>query len=369
MLDMQDKFELPKNVKQIGRGDNFLKVYIEDYAYTYLRQYGKQSSQKDKYCVLVGKIYKNQIEKIVVVKGVIRCNLKNSAEDTTMMSDRVKIFIEDEQKKYYPEHEIVGWMHATSEDIKKIFEYDNIFHRVNFIGNYKILYMLDYENEIEEVQSFRENGLNKLQGFYVYYDKNREMQNYMLDNKVDGDMGTKSLSDFKNKRPDNELDTNVRKYQVVNQSKMLASLSFTLLVMCIIMGFGVVKSLEKINDVESKVTFLNEGYVMLQEKIRNPEDAVQVMNNNGENGYNENSNISQQSESDYLNNADEEVAAATKNAEKKYTKYIVKKGDNLNKISFIHFNTTSKAKAIMEANKLSIADKIYEGQELTIPME
>ena len=47
-------FTFPSNVKQMGNIDKKLKIYIEDYAYTYLYQYAKTGGGSEKLAVLVG---------------------------------------------------------------------------------------------------------------------------------------------------------------------------------------------------------------------------------------------------------------------------------------------------------------------------
>jgi len=355
LLEFGDKFEIPKNVKQIGGVDNFLKIYMEDYVYNYLKQYAKGEGPKNKYCALVGKVHKNQLEKVIMIKGVIRCNLKSSFDDTSVMPDRIKLFIEEEQKNYYPDYEMIGWMHATDEDIKRAVEYDKLFHRINFNGGNKILFLTNYEDDVEEMYFFRDNMLTKLQGFYVHYEKNKEMQNYTSDNKIEPGLQTKRVADYKSKTIVTTKPNIIKNERNPNASRMMASLGFAMLIMCVIMGFGMIKSLEKINDVESKVTFLNEGYVMLQEKVNN-QDSVPVTANLAD-------------EEKQIAIGEEQSNLGTQDNKDKYTKYIVKQGDNLNKISFLHYNTTDKANKIMEANKLSSANKIYVGQELIIPMD
>ena len=359
MLEFGEKFEIPKNVKQIGGVDNFLKVYIEDYVYTYLKQYAISNESKNKYCILVGKIHKNQIEKIIVIKGVIRCNIKASSDDTSIIQDRIKMFIEEERKIYYPELEMVGWMHATDEDLKRVFEHDKLFHRINFSGSNKILLLANYEEDSEELYCFRDNTLVKVQGFYIYYEKNKQMQNYMQDNKIESDFQTKKVSDYKSRTIITTKPNLIKNDKSQIASKMVSNLGFAMLIMCVIMGFGMIKSLEKINDVESKVTFLNEGYVMLQEKVNNQEGTQAVTNPADE-------------EKQIANGQENAQISATSNNsqnQNKFTKYIVKEGDNLNKISFLHYNTIDNAKKIMNANNLSSSDKIYVGQELIIPTE
>ena len=45
---------LPKNVRQIGEPDSRFRVYMEDFAYTYLQKNGNYRPEQVKVCVLYG---------------------------------------------------------------------------------------------------------------------------------------------------------------------------------------------------------------------------------------------------------------------------------------------------------------------------
>ena len=44
--------KLPKNIRQIGEPDERLRVYIEDYAFTYLQKTGNYRQEQVKICAL-----------------------------------------------------------------------------------------------------------------------------------------------------------------------------------------------------------------------------------------------------------------------------------------------------------------------------
>ena len=80
----QKEFTFPVNVKQMGNIDKTLKIYIEDYVYTYMYQYAKTGGSKEKLMVLAGKhTYINDCD-VVIISGVIQA--KNTAEENGVLT-------------------------------------------------------------------------------------------------------------------------------------------------------------------------------------------------------------------------------------------------------------------------------------------
>ena len=61
----------PKNIKQIGDVSSDKKIYIEDYAFTYINSIAYNNPMIEQAGVLLGELQKDSEEKCVFVKGVI----------------------------------------------------------------------------------------------------------------------------------------------------------------------------------------------------------------------------------------------------------------------------------------------------------
>ena len=68
-------FTFPTKVKQMGAVDHRRKIYVEDYVYTYLYQYGKSHSCTEKVAALVGREIEIDGEEILMICGAtdIQC--------------------------------------------------------------------------------------------------------------------------------------------------------------------------------------------------------------------------------------------------------------------------------------------------------
>ena len=69
----------PKNIKQIGDVSSDRKIYIEDYAFTYIRSIAYGTPQEEQSGVLLGECQKSGEEKCLFIKGVIKA--RHSGED------------------------------------------------------------------------------------------------------------------------------------------------------------------------------------------------------------------------------------------------------------------------------------------------
>ena len=61
-----------KNIKQIGDVSSDRKIYIEDYAFTYIRSIAYGTPQEEQSGVLLGECQKSGEEKCLFIKGVIK---------------------------------------------------------------------------------------------------------------------------------------------------------------------------------------------------------------------------------------------------------------------------------------------------------
>ena len=68
----EGEFSLPSKTKQMGSIENEVKIYMEDYVYTYLYQYGKSGGGKEKLAALVGRHYNVEGQETLIISGAIQ---------------------------------------------------------------------------------------------------------------------------------------------------------------------------------------------------------------------------------------------------------------------------------------------------------
>lgn len=66
------EFAMPKRTKQMGGIEQRLRIFVEDYVYTYLYQYGRSGGGAEKLAALVGKYYELEGQRVLLISGAIQ---------------------------------------------------------------------------------------------------------------------------------------------------------------------------------------------------------------------------------------------------------------------------------------------------------
>ena len=75
--------KLPNNIRQVGTPGEKIKIYIEDYVYTYLNKLAQPENLYARGAVLFGKMYKTSIGKCIFISGAAACqNFELDLEET-----------------------------------------------------------------------------------------------------------------------------------------------------------------------------------------------------------------------------------------------------------------------------------------------
>lgn len=172
-------FKLPRNVRQIGQEKGGQKLYLEDYVVTFLKEMTHKNSMEFQFAVLLGNIIHLKEEVCVFVNGAVEAEDIELIEETRFSNETwSKIY--DCVKKYFPEQEIIGWF-ATRPGLPICLdERFRKLHTDNFSGEHKALLLYD-GLEGEELFFLAENGeLIRQEGYFIYYEKNEAMQEYLI---------------------------------------------------------------------------------------------------------------------------------------------------------------------------------------------
>ena len=68
----EKEFSSPARVKQMGSIEGSVKIFVEDYVYTYLYQYGRSGGGREKLAALIGRHYVVNGQETVVISGAIQ---------------------------------------------------------------------------------------------------------------------------------------------------------------------------------------------------------------------------------------------------------------------------------------------------------
>ena len=176
-------FNLPRNIRQIGQIRGNYRIYMEDYVYTFLGRLSaaacKDEEKKGSLAVFTGEMQWEDGTGYLFIRGALLAKCQDLTPEHIDLSEEVWITIQDEQKQYFPEQDILGWYFAFPQMAVEITELLQKTH-LQYFGGEKVL-MLAEPTEGEEAFFYYENGLMaKVKGYYIYYEKNAAMQEYMV---------------------------------------------------------------------------------------------------------------------------------------------------------------------------------------------
>jgi|GEM_PF-402389 len=181
-----DGFSFPTNVKQIGSIGEGLRIYIEDYAYSYLQQYIGTQGHETKLAFLVGRSMVIDSQDVLFISGVVRG--LHAEPERGMLTFTGKSF-EHALKdigRYFGGLELVGWMQSQPGFGLRLLPSTEEYHFKAFPDKTHVCMIMDSDEKINAfyIQSADGARLVEAKGYFIYYDKNRGMHEYMLDNKT-----------------------------------------------------------------------------------------------------------------------------------------------------------------------------------------
>ena len=384
-MENQEDLPMPEKLKQMGSVESQIRIFVEDYVYTYLYQYGRCNGGKEKVAASVGKHIQMNGQEAIIVCGAIQGKhavLKNGVQ---CFSDETWEYIGNQMELYFKGMEVVGWVHLQPGFGSFLMTRDETFHREFFKERWQVLFVVDTQDKQDTFYIYSEEKytLRQARGYYIYYDKNKEMQDYMLDNLVvkskveqtdedkteifptqkmeDGNNEEgKTIKAMKKSRPTDRIDAAADIRRVLQKRAkeaeeaqkghyvMLAGVSCMLCVTCLCMAFALMSSMNRLKSLEGDIISVQNSYVQLEESV----EGVKVQ-----------AAFAADVPTVSIEDATEVVKPFGQ--EKKW--YTVESGDTLGYISRKYYGDNSGMQSIMQANNIDNADMIYEGQVLVIP--
>ena len=182
--DGETGWNLPKNIRQIGLAGENYRIYIEDYVYTFLHRAAQAKCQQEEdsgiLAVFLGENRWQSGTGYTFIRGALLADDGEITEEHIEITQNMWQKIHEEQEKYFEGQEIVGWFLARQSLPMVVSELIGKVHRNQF-GGEKILMLMDTAEQEEAFFRYENNFLVRQSGYYIYYEKNTQMQNYMLE--------------------------------------------------------------------------------------------------------------------------------------------------------------------------------------------
>lgn len=171
----------PKNVRQIGKSGDGLHIYIEDYVKTYVCRLAERAYPECCIAVLIGRYMNTESGLGVFISGAVHVP-EAWQESSIVFSEKVWSDVYKTLRTYYTDCEVVGWYYGGPgfrlQEESKFLQ----AHVDNFADKNKVLLTYDILDKEEKIRLWSPEGFVVQPGYCIYYEKNEEMQNYMMDN-------------------------------------------------------------------------------------------------------------------------------------------------------------------------------------------
>ena len=386
------EFAFPLNIKQMGNIDKELKIYVEDYVYTYLCRYAKTMAKKEKIAVLAGRYYKIDDCDTVVISGAIQGKFSENIDGNEVFTDETWNYVNEEMTKYFPSLSVMGWVRVQPEFGTLALAKDESFHKECFKNKRQVFFVSDPVEEQDCFYTLDDSGFNlrRVKGYFIYYDKNEAMQDYMINNPISVPKGAvleeESTEEFdtsgkaalnrllgitgknrKNLKPEEEKETEkyvpdridaagkirdvlnkkeIKKKEEKGHRVLLTAVCLILCIVCAGLGQGIMKDRDKIRLLEEEISSVKASYLVMTDRLE--EASAQVFSM-------QNAMSKMEEEEKYV---EEEI---------NYKEYTIEEGDSLWYICRKFYGGENKIEEIKALNNIENEDKLFAGQTIKLP--
>lgn len=393
----------PKNVRQIGVPLPGQKIYLEDYVITYLKQCFVHA-QEPVIVLLLGKNGEETAGRAVFLYGAMMLEEKGVLERGSISKE---VWEETYRciSENFPGAQVLGWACGVPMWSGSVDSQVRKLQKAEFAGENTTLFLWDLSEKEEKIFLWQRSMLKEMSGYYVYFEKNPQMQNFMLDSSemesIDG----------------NYEDTVTVSMRHVMEEKEEHKKNLQLLGYCgaVAAGIALLFGVHTMLDSTARIQKMEQTVESLTEYVGKQQEDVAAMSRQAQNMVKQ---IPYQSAESAAQTGEPSEAAKTKrttteqitqeasekksgeeekpteepkqntnvqgksggqarsqkNKTVKHTStgkgkqsYVVQKGDTLSQIVWKQYHDLSYEKKIKKANGLENADEIYEGQYLVLP--
>ena len=351
---------------------------MEDYVYTFLWKMAEHGEEEKPFpAILTGELKWNNGITYVFVKGALAVDGEEITAEHIDFTEGLWQQIQDNIKKYFEGQDIVGWVFGEkllSLEPSEVFVKAHMKH----FGCDKILMLMDSGEKEEAFFRYDNSFMVRQKGFYIYYEKNPQMQNYMVENipelyKNDmEEVEDEAVHSFRKLIQKKDRD---KKQETEEKTSVFSYAATACLVLAMVAAGGrfyqnyqkMQKSDVRTEETVGKVAEITE----VTEKITAtpvppttkpptptpvPEVSVTEDNETKENVFREEADTRKAEK-----RVRETETAAFSNT------YVIKPGDTLYQISVANYGTIDKVSEICRLNGITEDQIIYPGQIIVLP--
>ncbi len=389
--------QLPKNVRQIGNVSDSTKIYVEDYVDTFFNQLCDKAQQEMIGAFLVGETVKDEEQDYIYVYGAIRMKDLGIKGKDFIVSEQVWKHACETCKEYFGNAEILGWFLTGGDHPLEVNHNINKIHQRFFSRENSLFVTKNTRDREEKFYVHKYRDMMECGGHYIYYEKNVEMQNYMISTrKKMGFTPSEIIEDRVTKNFRSIIREKNEKSEQKNRSRMVYAASTFLVLVIVVIGVTMLNNYDGMQNVENPIdTLMGEETVEAlgenvtsegdEEEKDEPAGSGQEADKPKDSGQEADKPETSEQEANKPETSEQEAdkpEGNTETAEEQPTTqstpstsetitppktYIVKKGDTLETISREKYGSVSHVDAICELNGLDDGNLIFIGQKLLLP--
>jgi LysM repeat protein len=205
-------------------------------------------------------------------------------------------------------------------------------------------------------------------GHYIFYEKNLEMQNYMIaSRKRSGFTPSEIIEDRAAKNFRNLVKEKLEQNEQKSHSRMLYTVSTLLVLVVLVIGVTMINNYDKMKNVQQSLDKITES-VSKKEEGEEKEEIIETLGDvvaseseedlEEENHDSVDEETNEMTDDTTVDNLSEEVITKT---------YIVEEGDTLESICRSEYGGIEQMEAICRLNQLEDGNLIFIGQKLLLP--
>jgi len=345
--------QFPKNVRQIGNVCDQPKVYMEDYVNTYLNQLKEQAAEQAIGALLVGESVKLGNQNVVYISGAMQMKEIEINGTEIIIGEDVWTELQEMKRQYFQEKEVVGWClvengHPMGLNRGVVKIHERIFSKENTIFVWR-----DALEAEEIIYAYKYNELMQLGGHFIYYEKNPDMQNYMIAmRKMIGVTPSEMVEDRAAKDFRSAIRGKIQYKEQKENSYFLYAMSVFLVVVVLAIGISTMNNFDRMEAVQESVEALSQMVGQTQVEAETSEDEETV-------------DQERDDTNEFEGTVPEVSTIQEQLREENY--YTVEKGDTLDSISIKTYGNSGKVDEICRMNGLEDGNLIFIGQKLLLP--
>lgn len=389
----EDTATFPRNFRQIGTPEGEKHIFIEDYVYTYLHPAFLGMNER-RVCILVGRTEQYGKNTNIYVNGAFELPEIAYCGTAPVFQEKIRTEICTLIKRYFDGSTLLGWFYdekgtapCLTPELERILK--------NFFGgNNRLLLLSDSLEKEETLYIYEDGAVHKKEGYYIYYERNQAMQEYMIVSRKDTPQEVK---------PEEVRDEALKNYRelVLNRPKknfqlpafhsLVYESGLLVVIAIIVVGISMFNNYEKMKKLETAVSVMEQKNgssgtdpapdTETQTKLVIEDLAGQVEPTEKENAENlqvaDNTaapdNMAAPDSTAAPDNTSDQAASASTQPQSEAEiilqqgYYIVQPGDSMISISKKIYQDASHVADLCAANGIENVDNIKVGEKLILP--